>query len=105
MLAFSIWEVCMSKYEIHAKICEELTQIYYNKNQDYGDSFAIVRAKVPDAIRVRLWDKMLRLDNLLSGADALVQSETIEDTLKDMANYCLMELIERQLEKEKNNAD
>lgn len=95
----------MSKYEIHAKLCEELTQIYYNKNQDYGDSFAIVRAKVPDAIRVRLWDKMLRLDNLLSGADALVQSETIEDTLKDMANYCLMELIERQLEKEKENAD
>ena len=95
----------MSKYEIHAKICEELTHIYYNKNQDYGDSFAIVRAKVPDAIRVRLWDKMLRLDNLLSGADALVQSETIEDTLKDMANYCLMELIERQLEKEKDNAD
>lgn len=95
----------MSKYEIHAKICEELTQIYYNKNQDYGDSFAIVRAKVPDAIRVRLWDKMLRLDNLLSGADALVQSETIEDTLKDMANYCLMELIERQIEKEKDNAD
>lgn len=95
----------MSKYEIHAKICEELTQIYYNKNQDYGDSFAIVRAKVPDAIRVRLWDKMLRLDNLLSGADALVQSETIEDTLKDMANYCLMELIERQLEKEKDNAN
>ena len=95
----------MSKYEIHAKLCEELTQIYYNKNQYYGDSFAIVRAKVPDAIRVRLWDKMLRLDNLLSGADALVQSETIEDTLKDMANYCLMELIERQLEKEKENAD
>ena len=95
----------MSKYKIHAKICEELTQIYYNKNQDYGDSFAIVRAKVPDAIRVRLWDKMLRLDNLLSGADALVQSETIEDTLKDMANYCLMELIERQIEKEKDNAD
>ena len=95
----------MSKYEIHAKLCEELTQIYYNKNQDYGDSFAIVRAKVPDAIRVRLWDKMLRLDNLLSGADVLVQSETIEDTLKDMANYCLMELIERQLEKEKDNAD
>ena len=95
----------MSKYEIHAKICEELTQIYYNKNQDYGDSFAIVRAKVPDAIRVRLWDKMLRLDDLLSAADALVQSETIEDTLKDMANYCLMELIERQLEKEKENAD
>ena len=95
----------MSKYEIHAKICEELTQIYYNKNQDYGDSFAIVRAKVPDAIRVRLWDKMLRLDNLLSGADALVQSETLEDTLTDMANYCLMELIERQLEKEKENAD
>lgn len=95
----------MSKYEIHAKICEELTQIYYNKNQDYGDSFAIVRAKVPDAIRVRLWDKMLRLDNLLSGSNALVQSETIEDTLKDMANYCLMELIERQLEKEKDDAN
>ena len=104
MLAFSLGG-CMSKYEIHAKICEELTQIYYNKNQDYGDSFAIVRAKVPDAIRVRLWDKMLRLDNLLSGADALVQSETIEDTLKDMANYCLMELIERQLEKETDDAN
>ena len=105
MLAFSLGGIYMSKYEIHVKICEELTQIYYNKTPDYGDSFAIVRGKVPDAIRVRLWDKMLRLDNLLSGADALVQSETIEDTLKDMANYCLMELIERQLEKEKENAD
>lgn len=91
----------VEKETIHRRICSELTMIYVNKNHDYGDSFADVREKIPNAILVRLHDKLNRLDNLLMNEDkAKVKSESIDDTLMDLANYCIMELIERSLNNE-----
>lgn len=90
----------MNKVEIHSQICKELTETYASKNKDYGDSFAIVRNEVPNSTLVRITDKYLRLKNLiLSGEPNAVKDESIEDTLLDLANYCIMELIERELEK------
>lgn len=90
----------MNKVEIHSQICKELTETYAAKNKDYGDSFAIVRNEVPNSTLVRITDKYLRLKNLiLSGEPNAVRDESIEDTLLDLANYCIMELIERELEK------
>jgi hypothetical protein len=85
----------MDKVKIHAAICEKLNKIYEAKNHDYGDSFARVRAQYPQSINIRLWDKLLRLDQLNNGVEAKVADEKIEDTLLDMANYCIMEVIER----------
>jgi len=85
----------LDKVSIHKKICENLNKIYEAKNHDYGDSFARVRAQYPQSINIRLWDKLLRLDQLNNGVEAKVQDEKIEDTLLDMANYCIMEVIER----------
>lgn len=85
----------MEKPSIHAEICQQLNDIYTKKNHDYGDSFAQIRARRSDAILIRLFDKYLRLETLMDGVEALVP-ESIDDTLKDMANYCIMELIERR---------
>lgn len=85
-----------SKFEIHSKICKELNNLYIKKNQDYGDSFSKVRNEIPNAIMVRLLDKIERLKTLLSGADQQVNDESIDDTLMDLANYCILELIERK---------
>lgn len=82
------------KVQLHEEICGSLTETYAKKNHDYGDSFAQLRDRRPDAILVRLFDKYLRLETLMGGEDAQV-SESIDDTLTDMANYCIMELIER----------
>ena len=84
-------------------ICNRLNHIYSTKNHDYGDSFAHLRKRLPNAILVRLFDKYLRLETLLSGKTAQVNDESVEDTLLDLANYCIMELVERQKDVEKED--
>ncbi len=88
----------MDKVEIHSQICKELNSIYEKKNHDYGDSFARLRKELPNSILVRIYDKYQRLKTLLSGTDQKVKDESIEDTLIDLANYCIMELVERRIE-------
>lgn len=89
----------MTKTEIHRDIVLKLNALYEAKNSDYGDSFATVRGKYHNAILIRLWDKLLRLETLLNGAEQKVNDENIDDTLKDLANYALMELVEREIER------
>ena len=91
----------MNKIELHKTLCDQLNDIYSRKNADYGDSFAKVRKEVPNAILVRLMDKMERITTLLLNGERLqVADEKEDDTLLDLANYCLMEVVERRKEKE-----
>ena len=91
------------KVIMHKEICDKLNETYEKKNNDYGDSFAKVRTIVPDAIMVRIYDKVSRLETLLKKENKqLVNDESIEDTLIDLANYCIMEVIERNLDKNQN---
>lgn len=92
------------KVSLHKDICESMTDIYKRKNHDYGDSFAKVREVVHNSVLVRLMDKLERLKTLMSnGEHPEVIDEGIDDTLMDMANYCIMELIERQIDRQKLN--
>ena len=94
----------MNKIEIHKSLCDQLNDIYSRKNADYGDSFAKVREIVHNSVLVRLMDKLERLKTLLGkGEQAQVIDEGVDDTLMDMANYCIMELIERQFERQELN--
>ena len=88
----------MNKAQMHADICVELNNTYQAKNADYGDSFAKVRKEYPDAICVRLMDKLEHLKTLYRGDSPQVKDESREDTLKDLANYCIMELVEIKAE-------
>ena len=87
------------KVDRHHNVCEHLNEIYRAKNHDYGDSFARVRANYPNAICIRLWDKLLRLETLVNGEHAMVD-ESIDDTLMDLANYCIMEMVERDIDRD-----
>lgn len=88
-------------YTMHEDICKELTAVYRKKNSDYGDSFAKLRREYPEAICIRLQDKMNRLKSLMvEGKNQQVADESIEDTLMDIANYAIMEIIERKIDKE-----
>ena len=93
------------KVEAHRMICNRLNQTYETKNHDYGDGFAQLRKRQPNAILVRLFDKYMRLETLLSGKKAQVKDESIDDTLMDLANYAIMELVERKQDAEKGQAD
>lgn len=80
-------------------VTKMMADTYEAKNHDYGDSFAILRRKYPEAICIRLMDKLLRLQTLVGGESAKVE-ESIDDTLLDIATYAVMELVERKVEHE-----
>lgn len=89
----------MNRIDIHRTLCDKLHDIYLSKNADYGNSFAEVREEFPEAILIRLSDKLNRLKVLIcEGKTAQVSSESIEDTLVDLANYAIMELVERKID-------
>lgn len=81
-------------------------KIVQAKNQDYGakaDPFRNFRGAelvgVPNdqAVLVRMSDKMARIATLLEkareGQGAAVSDESVEDTLRDLANYALILLL------------
>ena len=97
----------MTKQEIHANLCDGLKELYRTKNSDYADSYAKVRDIIPESILVRLHDKLGRITQLMLNQKAgqEVKDESIEDTLRDLANYSLLELVEREFEKQSEEVD
>ena len=90
----------MTKCEKHIKICEELNEIYVNKNNDYGDSFGETFRKLGIISAVtRITDKTNRLQSLCINQQK-VSDESIRDTLMDLANYAIMTIIELDDENE-----
>lgn len=83
--------------DIHKKLCIELNKLYKAKDADYGSSYKKTRIKYPMSVLIRLNDKLNRLETLFNN-DAKVADESIDDTLMDMAGYCLLELTERRLD-------
>lgn len=90
----------MTNVEIHKELCDNIHRLYKAKNSDYGNSYGRVREIVPNSILVFLNTKIQRLNNLLSTGNSPNVEESVEDTLLDLANYCMLELIERELERE-----
>ena len=79
-------------------IQDKLVNIYAKKNHDYGDSFneGCNELGVGYAFS-RIFDKTKRFQTLAKGImnnnlSIEVQDETVEDTIMDLANYCMMYL-------------
>ena len=75
----------------HAGICAELTNTYRKKNADYGNSFsrAVEKYGLVSAL-TRISDKFNRLESLILPKEQDVKDESVQDTLLDLANYCIM---------------
>ena len=74
-------------------ITEEMVTLYSQKNADYGDAFT--ESLDEDGLlvsKIRLKDKLKRFAQLIEN-DALVNDESMRDTLIDMANYAVMTMM------------
>lgn len=74
-------------------IFTELEDLLLSKHKDYGPKNISQSPGGPlNGLRVRLWDKLARLNNL-TDKKSLPQHESLEDTFKDMANYAVIGLL------------
>ena len=97
-----------NKTQIFSTITAKMNDLYAAKNADYGDSFGQTFEKLGIISAVtRISDKYNRLVSLATKpeTDIKVKDEKIEDTLTDMACYCIMTLIELQLSNQQNHDD
>ena len=86
----------MSKnVEQFKQIAQGLCEMYEAKNKAYGNSFSTTYQKLGLISAVtRISDKYNRLVNLATNPNVDDLGESIEDTLKDMASYCIMTVME-----------
>lgn len=86
------------------QIAQEMADTYKRKNADYGNSFSNTVAKygVGTAL-ARIDDKLSRATNLLLNGNQQVNDEAITDTLKDLATYGIMLLMEIESKNNTNN--
>lgn len=93
----------MDIIEKHKQLCDKIHKICSDKNKDYGNSASELFEKFGlISYVVRINDKVNRINNLMKH-DPLVKDEKIEDTLMDLANYCLLALADLELNKEKGD--
>lgn len=85
----------MNNVEHFKKIATELGELYDKKNKAYGNSFSDTYKKLGLISAVtRISDKFNRLCNLAPNPDIDNLGESLEDTLRDMASYCIMTVME-----------
>lgn len=75
------------------KTFEELETLLLRKHKDYGPkNIALAPGGPINGLRVRMWDKMARINNLVdSKQDSL--NEPLEDSFADLANYAIIGLM------------
>jgi len=92
----------MDTAELFLKQHTELYKIFLQKNSAYGASYQDYGAI---GVLVRMNDKINRLRTITKSSVSIdCGDETLRDTLKDLANYCVLALLELdRLEKEQDD--
>ena len=81
----------MEQVERFEQITKRMCNLYAKKNKDYGDSFSKSLSKYGSiAALTRISDKFNRLESLILKGSSDITSEKLEDTLIDLASYCIM---------------
>lgn len=91
-----------NKIRKHEEICNGIHEMYIKKNADYGDSVGELYSKLGDvSFLTRISDKYHRLMNLMCDYDGYMKKEinyeSVDDTIQDLANYCIIWLMEREM--------
>jgi len=76
-------------------VIAEMLNTYKKKNADYGNSFAETIQEfgfIPAVARVN--DKLKRVKNMVKGKDMNIKDESMRDNLMDIANYCVLTIME-----------
>lgn len=96
----------------YLKLLDEMKELHIKKNMGYSgesaDRWANFRMSevfgVPDYLGalVRMSDKWIRITNLIKNPNLDQVGESVEDTLMDLASYCLIVIC--LLKEKRNNA-
>ena len=93
----------MTDIDRFEQIQNKMLETFKIKNHDYGNSFSDLYKEFGDkgiiTATTQIAHKYHRLVNAVKGTTMKV-NESLEDALLDMANYCIMTLIEIQKDKE-----
>lgn len=86
------------KKDLYNSIIENMSKTYEAKNADYGDSVGDTYNKFGDvSFLTRITDKYNRILSLSDkGECEAVKDEKLDDTILDLANYCVLWLVERE---------
>jgi hypothetical protein len=95
------FNIQQSQEEWIRRVGQDKIELLIRKDRDYGSAFSRRFAKhgILSAF-IRMEDKWLRLENLISGHEPLVQEEKLIDTLKDLSGYIDLTIIELLKESE-----
>lgn len=84
----------MNRVELFKKIADDICELYKVKDRCYANSFGETFDKLGIISAVtRISDKYNRLCNLATNPSIDNLGESLEDTLKDMAAYCIMTIM------------
>lgn len=74
-------------------VMQELGDLLIQKHYDYGPKNIAESPGGPlNGLRVRMWDKLARINNLFDSKKDAV-NEPLEDSFKDLANYGVIGLL------------
>jgi len=87
--------------KFHRAACDKMVEITKKKNHDYaggsGDAFfnftkveSMGIATTEQGFLTRMFDKFSRITTFVNKGILSVSDESVEDTLFDLANYCIL---------------
>ena len=75
-------------------VYDELMSILLKKHKDYGPrNIADAPGGPINGLRVRIHDKVARINNLIDTGSNQPEYESMEDSFKDLANYAIIALL------------
>jgi hypothetical protein len=88
-------DIMESENSKFGKVLSEMFNTYKKKNADYGNSFSETIQEfgyIPAVARIN--DKLKRVKNMVKGNEMNIKDESLRDNLMDIANYCVLTIVE-----------
>lgn len=89
--------------EHYNSILDNMRETFEKKNHDYGDSTQKLYEQFKESYFIRIADKFNRINTLLTNNDDPKVDEKLEDTILDLANYCVLWLANKNYVDEREN--
>ena len=92
--------------ELFSTILGELFDTYKKKNSDYGNTFEKLFKELGAVYAYsHMYEKLMRIKTLMNDLNPpKVKEESIKDSLKDLASYAILTLVQiLQIEEENEN--
>lgn len=96
----------MTQEELFSTILGELFDTYKKKNSDYGNTFETLFKEFGAVYAYfHMHEKLMRIKTLMNDLNPpKVKEESIKDSLKDLASYAILTLVQiLQIEEENEN--